>query len=194
MKEREILPGVCGTNQVTSKEAVPGGVIAGESSLSGPGPATARPAWEEYFVNITLEVAKRSTCRRRHCGALLVIENRILATGYNGAPSKLEHCLERGCLREELGIEPGQRHELCRGLHAEQNALLQAALHGIKIDGAVIYATHQPCAQCSKMLINGGVKKVYYLDAYPDPLAEELLAEADIEICRIERRLAGDGK
>lgn len=144
-------------------------------------------SWEEYFVNIVLEVAKRSTCRRRQCGAILVKDQRILATGYNGAPSGLEHCLDRGCLREKLGIKPGQRHELCRGLHAEQNALLQAALHGVKIDGAVIYATHQPCSQCAKMLINGGVRKIYFLEVYPDRLAEEILAEAKIGLANIDR-------
>ena len=146
-----------------------------------------RPNWEEYFLGISRQVARRSTCRRRNCGAVLVSDGRILATGYNGAPRGLIHCLDRGCLREELGIESGQRHELCRGLHAEQNALLQAALHGVKIAGSVIYTTHQPCVQCAKMLINGGIKKIYYLEAYPDLLAAEMLSEAGIKSVRFEK-------
>ena len=142
---------------------------------------TLRPSWHQYFMMITNEVASRSTCRRRQCGAVIVMDKRILSSGYNGVPSGLVHCLERGCLREDQGIESGQRHELCRGLHAEQNAFLQAALHGVKIKEAVIYSTHQPCSLCSKMIINCGIKKVYYQEGYPDMLAKELMAEAKIE-------------
>ncbi len=140
-----------------------------------------RPSWQEYFMKITAEIASRSTCRRRRCGAVIVKDERILSTGYNGVPSGLAHCLERGCLREDKGIESGQRHELCRGLHAEQNALLQAALYGVKIKDSVIYSTHKPCSLCSKMIINSGIKKIYYREGYPDELAEELISEANIE-------------
>jgi len=144
-----------------------------------------RPTWHEYFMKITNEVASRSTCRRRQCGAVIVMNERILSTGYNGIPTGLVHCLERGCLREDQDIESGQRHELCRGLHAEQNALLQAALYGVKIKDAIIYSTHQPCSLCSKMIINCGIKKIYYQEGYPDLLAEELIVEAKIEAIRL---------
>lgn len=141
-----------------------------------------RPSWDEYFIAITLEVAKRSTCRRRQTGAVIVKDKRILATGYNGAPSGLAHCLDIGCLREKWGIPSGEHHELCRGLHAEQNAIIQAALHGVKIGGAKIYCTHQPCVLCAKMIINAGLKEIIYLEPYPDALACEMLAEAKIKI------------
>ncbi|MCL0101218.1 cytidine/deoxycytidylate deaminase family protein, partial [Peptococcaceae bacterium] len=113
-----------------------------------------RPSWDEYFMNITKVIASRSTCLRRKVGALLVKDNHILASGYNGAPSGLKHCLEIGCLREQQSIPSGQRHELCRGLHAEQNVLIQAAVHGVAIEGATVYVTCQPCVLCAKMLIN----------------------------------------
>lgn len=166
---------------------LPGLVPAGPENAAATRLGNERPSWEEYFLDISHQVAQRSTCRRRNCGAVLVSDGRILATGYNGAPRGLVHCLDRGCLREELGIESGQRHELCRGLHAEQNALLQAAQHGVKIAGSEIYTTHQPCVQCAKMLINGGIKKIYYLEAYPDLLATEMLSEAGIESVRFEK-------
>lgn len=141
-----------------------------------------RPSWDEYFLKIAQEVSHRSTCLRRQVGAILVKERRILATGYNGAPSGIRHCSEAGCTRELLAIPSGERHELCRGLHAEQNALLQAAYHGVAISGATIYSTHQPCVVCAKMLINAGVKEIAFEEGYPDLLAEELMAEAKITL------------
>ncbi len=141
-----------------------------------------RPSWDEYFMTIAKEVATRSTCLRRHVGAILVKDKRILATGYNGAPKKIEHCAITGCIREQMNIPSGERHEICRALHAEQNALLQAATYGVKIEGATVYCTTQPCVMCAKMLINVGVKKIYVLESYPDPLALSLLEEANIEI------------
>ena len=140
-----------------------------------------RPSWDEYFMQIADVAATRSTCLRRHVGAVLVHDRHILATGYNGVPAGIEHCLTRGCLREELGIPSGQQHELCRGLHAEQNALIQASRHGgIAGDGAPLYCTAHPCVQCTKMLINAGVKRIVYRDSYPDELSSALLAEAGI--------------
>jgi len=130
-------------------------------------------------------VAKRSTCLRRHVGAILVKEKRILATGYNGAPAGLRHCDEVGCLRQDTSIPSGQRHELCRGLHAEQNAIIQAAYHGISIAGSTLYCTNKPCVICSKMLINAGVKEIFYEEGYEDPLADQMLAEAGIEMKRL---------
>lgn len=153
-----------------------------------------RPSWDEYFIAITLEVAKRSTCLRRQTGAVIVKDKRILATGYNGAPTELEHCLDRGCLREQLQIPSGEHHELCRGLHAEQNAIIQAALHGVKIKGAVIYTTHQPCVLCAKMIINAGLKEIVYLEPYPDSLATQLLAEAKVKLRRGLSQKAADNK
>jgi len=120
-----------------------------------------RPTWHEYFVSITKQVATRSTCLRRKVGAIVVKDKRILTTGYNGAPKGVENCLEAGtCLREELGVPSGERHEICKGLHAEQNALLQAAYHGVSIKDSVIYCTTQPCIMCSKMIINAGIRKI----------------------------------
>ncbi|NLA58707.1 MAG: cytidine deaminase [Firmicutes bacterium] len=141
-----------------------------------------RPSWDQYFMEIAHLVAKRSTCRRRQVGAVLVRNKRILATGYNGAPSGLPHCLEVGCLREQLGIPSGQHQEICRGIHAEQNAIIQAALHGVSTEGATLYCTDQPCSQCTKMLINAGVKEIIYVNDYPDELALQLLKEAKLPI------------
>lgn len=140
----------------------------------------ARPSWDEYFMVIADQVAHRATCTRRHIGAVLVKDKRILATGYNGTPAGLAHCDEVGCLREQRGIPSGTQHELCRGIHAEQNAVIQAAKHGIAIDGATVYCTHQPCVLCAKILINAGVKDIVYRESYPDALATEMLAEAGI--------------
>jgi dCMP deaminase len=145
-----------------------------------------RPPWDEYFMEIARVVATRSTCLRRQVGAVLVKEKRILTTGYNGAPRGLPHCLEVGCLREQLGIPPGERQELCRGLHAEQNAIIQAAYYGVSIEGATLYCTHQPCITCAKMLINAGIKKIIFEEPYPDELAERMLREAKVEIIKIK--------
>jgi len=141
-----------------------------------------RPSWDEYFMAITRTVAERSTCRRRRVGAVVVADKRILTTGYNGAPTGLGHCLDIGCLREQQGVPSGERHELCRGLHAEQNAIIQAALSGVSIRGGTIYTTHFPCVLCAKMLINAGIKRVVFADGYPDLLSRELLTEAGLMV------------
>jgi len=141
-----------------------------------------RPSWDEYFLRITHEVAQRSTCLRRKVGAILVSDKYILATGYNGVPRGLAHCAERGCLRAKHNVPSGERHELCRGLHAEMNAFLQAATHGIKLANATLYSTTYPCVLCAKMLINGGVVRVVTTSDYPDKLAKEMLAEAEIPV------------
>ena len=140
-----------------------------------------RPDWDHYFMQIAAVVATRSTCLRRKVGALLLLNKRILSSGYNGAPSGLSHCLDVGCLREQLMVPSGERHELCRGLHAEQNAIIQAAVHGVAIRDAMLYCTHYPCALCAKMLVNAGVRTLVLNENYPDTLAKELFAEADIE-------------
>jgi dCMP deaminase len=145
-----------------------------------------RPSWPEYFMSIAKLVASRSTCMRRSVGAVLVKGKRILATGYNGAPTGIRHCKEVGCLRESLEINPGERHELCRGLHAEQNVIIQAAYYGVTTRGTTIYSTHKPCIICSKMLINAGIKRIIYLEGYPDTLADKMLDEANIELTRLE--------
>ena len=144
-----------------------------------------RPSWDEYFMQITDLVATRSTCLRRKVGAILVRDRQILSTGYNGAPSGLAHCLEVGCLREQENVPSGQRHEMCRAIHAEQNAIIQAARHGVSIEGAIVYTTHQPCVICTKMLINASVKKIYYREGYPDELSKQMLAQAGVELIEV---------
>ncbi len=146
-----------------------------------------RPSWDEYFMRITQEVAQRSTCLRRKVGAILVKDKHILATGYNGAPTGLPHCEEVGCLREQMGIPSGERAELCRGLHAEQNAIIQAAVHGVQIPGSTLYSTTQPCILCAKMLINAGVVRIVYQGPYPDELARQMMEEAGLETVRWEQ-------
>mgnify|MGYP003590389998 FL=1 len=142
----------------------------------------ARPSWDQYFIDITYLVATRSTCLRRQVGALLVKDRNILATGYNGTPSGIRHCEETGCLRAKLNVPSGERHELCRGLHAEQNAIIQAARHGVNIDGATLYCTTMPCIICTKMLINAGIRRVVYAEGYADELAREMIQESGIEV------------
>jgi len=144
-----------------------------------------RPSWDEYFMSITRVVATRSTCLRRQIGALIIAERRILTTGYNGAPSGLNHCSDVGCIREQQGIKSGERHELCRGLHAEQNAIIQAALSGVSIRGGTLYTTHFPCGLCAKMIINSGLVRVVYSSDYPDPLSQELLREAGLAVDKV---------
>lgn len=144
-----------------------------------------RPGWDEYFLEAAELVSKRSTCLRRRVGAVLVKEKKILATGYNGAPSGLKHCIEIGCLREKLKIPSGERHELCRGLHAEQNVLLQAALHGVSTKDSVLYLTNQPCMICAKMLINAGIREVVIASGYPDKMAMDFLKKAKIKVRKI---------
>ncbi|MFB0519641.1 MAG: cytidine/deoxycytidylate deaminase family protein [Acidobacteriota bacterium] len=153
-----------------------------ERKLAKPKQPDSRPSWDEYFMEITNIVSHRSTCLRRHVGTVVVKGKRILTTGYNGAPSGLKHCSEVGCLREKLDIPSGERQELCRASHAEQNAIIQAAQHGVSINGATIYSTHFPCVTCAKMIINAGIKKIIYQQGYPDQLSRELLEEAGIEL------------
>jgi len=141
-----------------------------------------RPSWDEYFIGIAELVSKRSTCLRRRVGAVLVKDRRILATGYNGAPSKVRHCDEAGCIREKLKIPSGERHELCRGLHAEQNAFLQAALHGTSLKDSSLYSTTQPCVICAKMIINAGIKELVIRGDYPDRLSKQFLREAKVRV------------
>lgn len=147
---------------------------------------TERPSWDEYFMEIAELVAMRATCLRRAVGAVIVKNRRILSTGYNGAPSGIAHCSEMGCLRETMNIESGQRHELCRGIHAEQNAIIQAAYHGVSIQGGTLYCTNLPCSICTKMVINAGITEIFYKGGYADELASVLLEEAGIapkQIC-----------
>ncbi len=144
-----------------------------------------RPSWHEYFMSIAMLAATRSTCLRRQVGAVIVKDKKVLATGYNGAPSQLSHCLDVGCLREKLQIPSGQRHELCRAIHAEQNAIIQAATSGISIKGGVLYSTTFPCILCAKMIINAGIREIYIADGYPDDLSKEMLDEADVMVHRL---------
>jgi len=143
---------------------------------------TSRPDWDDYFMQIAFLVAQRSTCLRRQVGALLVSNRHLLATGYNGAPQGLAHCEEVGCLRDRMGIAPGERQELCRGLHAEQNAIIQAAVHGVELREVTCYCTAQPCVTCAKMLINANVRRIVFAGDYPDPLAREMLEEAGVRL------------
>lgn len=139
-----------------------------------------RPSWDDYFLEILEVVKKRSTCLRRQVAAIIVRDKRIIATGYNGAPSGVAHCGEVGCLREKMDVPSGVRHELCRGIHAEQNAIIQSAVHGAGIKDATIYITHSPCVLCAKMIINAGIKRIVYTGDYPDELSLALLTEAKI--------------
>lgn len=150
-----------------------------------------RPTWDEYFMDIARLVASRSTCLRRQVGAVMVKDKNILTTGYNGTPSGISHCAVTGCLRQQMNVPSGERHELCRGLHAEQNAIIQAAKHGVNIDGATLYCTNSPCIICSKMLINAGVKQIVYREGYPDDLSQAMLREARID-CRQFESFAHD--
>ena len=143
-----------------------------------------RPSWDTYFMDITFHVAKRSTCLRRAVGALVIKDKRILSTGYNGAPTGVKHCNEAGCLREELNVASGEKHELCRGIHAEQNAIIQAAFHGVGIKGATLFCTNLPCSICAKMIINAGIKKICYHSGYADAISMEMLDAAGIEVVK----------
>jgi dCMP deaminase len=143
-----------------------------------------RPDWDSYFMEITKLAASRSTCLRRNVGATIIKDKHIISSGYNGVPSRIPHCGSPGypCLRNEMNIPSGQRQELCRGLHAEQNAIIQAALHGVSTKGATLYCTHQPCITCSKMIINAGIVRIVFEGEYPDELARKMLADSGIEI------------
>lgn len=145
-----------------------------------------RPSWDEYFMNIVELVKSRSTCLRRQVGALIVKDKRILASGYNGAPVGCKHCDEVGCMREELKIPSGQRHEICRATHAEQNAIAQAAYSGTSVKDSVLYVTTQPCVLCAKLAINAGISKIVFKGDYPDELSMELLKEAGVRVLKYE--------
>lgn len=159
--------------------------LVGKGAFMKPIKAGTRPDWDLYFMQIAKVVSSRSTCLRRRVGAIVVKERRVLTTGYNGAPAGIAHCKEVGCERERLQVPPGERHELCRGLHAEQNAIIQAAVHGVSIRGGTLYCTDYPCSVCAKMIINAGIEQVVYQGSYPDPLAKAILAEAGIRVVRL---------
>lgn len=143
-----------------------------------------RPSWDEYFMRIAMLAASRSTCLRRQVGAVIVKDKRVLSTGYNGAPAGLKHCLDIGCLRDEMGIPSGERHELCRAIHAEQNAIIQAATSGTSIEGGTLYCTTFPCVLCAKVLINSGIKEIFIGEGYPDELSRQMLEEAGVQVNR----------
>ena len=149
--------------------------------------AAARPNVDEYFLKIASVVAERSTCRRHHVGAVAVRDKHILSTGYNGAAAGSKDCLELGCLRDELGIPSGERHEICRGIHAEQNAIIQASLHGVSLEGSTIYCTHTPCILCAKMLVNARIKRFVTFGSYNDSTFVDLFKEAGNEVESQER-------
>lgn len=146
-----------------------------------------RPSWDDYFMEMTKLTATRSSCLRRHVGAVLVKDTRVIATGYNGAPAGVTHCEVTGCLRQKLNVPSGERHELCRGLHAEQNAIIQAALYGVSTEGATIYCTTKPCSICTKMIINAKISKIVYEEYYNDSLADELLKDTDIRVLQYQK-------
>lgn len=156
-------------------------------------PARPRPSWDEYFMQIAREVATRSTCLRRHVGAIVVREKRILATGYNGPPRGLPHCEDVGCLRQQRNVPSGERHELCRGLHAEMNVLIQAARFGVSIEGGALYCTNHPCVLCAKMIINSGIVEVTLEHDYPDEDAKAMLAAAGVRV-RVYAARGGRGR
>ena len=143
---------------------------------------TERPSLDEYFLEIAFVVGKRATCLRNNVGAVIVRDKRILSTGYNGAPSGMEHCLDIGCIRDLENIPSGTRHEKCRAVHAEQNAIIQAAIHGVSIAGATIYCTHQPCILCTKMIINSNIKRVVYAALYPDTDSLKFFSDAGVKV------------
>jgi len=152
-----------------------------------------RPSWDDYFMGFAFLARERSTCLRRKVGAVIVKNKQILATGYNGAPKGITHCDVTGCLREQLKVPSGERHELCRGLHAEQNAIIQAAFHGVNIAGAEIYCTEMPCIICAKMIINAGIKRIIYAQGYAEDtptgkLMMEMLKEAGVELVKYEKK------
>ncbi len=141
-----------------------------------------RPSWDKYFMDLLELIKTRSTCMRRQVAAIIVRDKQVISTGYNGAPRGVFHCDQVGCLREKLHVPSGERHELCRGIHAEQNAIIQASIHGVSIENSEIYITDSPCILCSKMLINAGIKRIVYKGEYPDKLALELLHEAGVVV------------
>lgn len=144
-----------------------------------------RPSWDHYFLKIAEDVAERAICVKRKVGAIIVKDKHLLSTGYNGAPKGFAHCTEATCIRKQMKVPSGQRHELCRGLHAEQNAIIQAAVHGVAIEGGTLYATYQPCVICAKMMINAGIKRLVYTGGYPDELAADMLKESKMEVVKL---------
>lgn len=142
-----------------------------------------RPSWDEYFMDLARLVSTRSTCMRRQVGAVLVKDKHVIAEGYNGAPSGLEHCYDVGCVRQQTGVPSGEKQELCRAVHAEQNAITYAAKHGISIDGSTLYCTTYPCSICAKMIINAGIKRIVYEGDYNDPLSVKILENESDIIC-----------
>lgn len=144
-----------------------------------------RPGWDEYFMKAAFLVCERSSCMRRSVGAVLVKDKQILATGYNGAPSGIKHCEEVGCIREKMKVPSGERHEICRGLHAEQNVILQAARHGMSVRNSILYITNSPCSICAKMIVNAGIKEIVISNHYPDKMATDILKEAKIKIRKL---------
>lgn len=143
-----------------------------------------RPSWDDYFLKVAALISQRSTCLRRKVGVVIVKDKRIISSGYNGAPTGLVHCEEIGCLRMKMKVPRGERHELCRGLHGEQNAIIQAALYGVGLKETTLYATHQPCSVCAKMIINAGIQRIVIAKGYPDEMARAMLREAGIPITR----------
>lgn len=152
-----------------------------------------RPGWDDYFMDIADLVASRSTCLRRQVGCVVVKDRRILSTGYNGAPSGVAHCSETGCRRQREGIPSGERAEMCRGVHAEQNAIIQGARYGVILQGATVYTTTEPCSICTKMIINAGIEEIIYKGDYPDELSQQLLKEAGV-FCHMHKKKKGPRK
>ncbi len=151
-----------------------------------------RPDWHTYFMDFARLAQRRSVCLRRKVGAVIVRDRMVMATGYNGVPKGIRHCDQVGCLRDELGVPSGQRHELCRGLHAEQNAIIQAAYHGVKISGGDMYCTFRPCLICLKMIINAGLERVFFLAEYDDPMVSDMAAEAGLELVHLDDAAGGE--
>lgn len=147
-----------------------------------------RPAWQKYFIEMAYLVSARSTCLRRKVGAVLVRNNQVLSTGYNGAPKGVLHCSVTGCIREQLNVPSGVKHELCRGVHAEQNAIIQAAVNGTSIQHGELYCTTQPCIICAKMIINAEVSRVFVAESYNDPMSLEMLTQANVELVLVDRK------
>ncbi len=146
-----------------------------------------RPDWDEYFMKLAALVAERSTCLRHNTGAIIVKGKRVLTTGYNGAARGMKDCLELGCLRDELNIPSGTRHEICRAIHAEQNTIIQAGLYGINIDGATMFSTHTPCMICAKMIVNAGIKEVVSYQEYADEEARKFLEKSGVKLRKISK-------
>ena len=146
-----------------------------------------RPSWDEYFLELVKVASTRSTCLRRQVGAVIARDNRLLSTGYNGTPKGVPHCEKVGCRRQEQNVPSGERHELCRGLHAEQNAIIQAAIYGLSIAGGTIYTNTKPCSICTKMIINAEIRRIVFLEDYNDPMTEELLRQTDIRIVKFQQ-------